>query len=156
MFVKTIKLKKAAKTLVILLIALAVLFLALYSLNRLISPKGITLESQSEQIEFLSGLGWEISPEPIDCRTVMIPEEWNEVYTQYNSLQLQQGFDLDGYRGKYAEIYTYEIYNYPDGDEPKQNIVAHLMICDGRLIAGDVCSTEFGGFMQGLMKTEQH
>ena len=93
----------------------------------------------------------ETSPEPIDCRSVIIPQEWSDVYTQYNELQLQQGFDLDKYRGEYAEIYTYEIYNYGDS---RQNIVANLIICDGKLIAGDVCCTELGGFMQGLVKSD--
>ncbi len=151
MFVKTIKLKKTAKILAYVLCVLVAVFGVVFIFNRLFAPQGIMLSSQQEQLEFLHGLGWETSVEPIDCRSVVIPEEWSDVYTEYNELQIQQGFDLDKYRGKYAEIYTYEIYNYGDS---RPNIVANLIICDGRLIAGDVCCTELGGFMQGLVKAD--
>ena len=151
MFVKTIKLKKTAKILAYVLCILIAALCVVFVFNRLFAPKGISLGTTQEQIEFLEGLGWETSPEPIDCRSVIIPQEWSDVYTQYNELQLQQGFDLDKYRGEYAEIYTYEIYNYGDS---RQNIVANLIICAGKLIAGDVCCTELGGFMQGLVKSD--
>lgn len=152
MFVKTIKLKKAAAVLMYLLIALLIVFAAVFIINRTMAPKGIALTTQSEQLEFLKELGWETSPEPIDCRSVIIPETWNDVYTEYNKLQLQQGFDLEKYKGAAAEIYTYEVYNY-NGRRP--NVIANLTICDGKLIAGDVCCTELDGFMQGLAKLPQ-
>lgn len=151
MFVKTVKLKKIGKVLFVILCALIIVLAAVYAFNRIMEPKGITLAGESEQAAFLKELGWETSPAPIDVRTVVIPEEWNDVYTEYNNLQLAQGFDLDDFRGKAAEIYTYEIYNYGDS---RPNIIANLVICNDRLIAGDICCTELGGFMQGLMKVD--
>lgn len=151
MFVKTIKIKKIARALGIILVALIIALAAVYVFNRVMAPSGTTLSSEAEQKEFLKQLGWEVSPEPIDIRSVIIPEEWNDIYAEYNKLQLQQGFDLDKYRGKNAQIYTYEVYNYGDS---RPNIVANLIICDSKLIGGDVCCTELGGFMQGLAKAE--
>ncbi len=151
MFVKTIKIKKIARVLGIILVALIIALAAVYVFNRVMAQGGKTMSSEAEQMEFLKGLGWEVSEKPIDVRSVIIPQEWNDIYAEYNKLQLQQGFDLDKYRGKNAEIYTYEVYNYGDS---RPNIVANLIICDSRLIGGDVCCTELGGFMQGLAKAE--
>ncbi len=151
MYVKTVKMRSVLKTLVTVLIIAAVVFAAIYTLNRLLKPSAITLETESERIAFLEGLGWETSGEAINCREVTIPEEWNEVYVKYNDLQLEQGFDLSKYKGRPAVIYSYSILNY---DGKPQNIVANLVICGDKLIGGDVSCTELGGFMQGLAKTK--
>ncbi len=150
MFVKTVKVKKVAQILGYILLALLLVFVAVFLFNRFYgSSKTIALPDEASQLEFLHDLGWVTSESAIDVRSVIIPEEWNDVYSQYNELQLEQGLDLSGYKGCAVEIYTYEIYNYGEED----NIVVNLMICDGVLIAGDVCCTELGGFMQGLVKT---
>ncbi len=151
MFVKTIKIKKIARILGIILVALVAALAAVYVFNRTMATGGTVLSSEADQTAFLKDLGWEASSEPIDVRSVVIPQEWNDIYAEYNKLQLQQGFDLDKYRGKNAEIYTYEIYNYGDS---RPNVVANLIICDSKLIGGDICCTELGGFMQGLKKAE--
>ena len=151
MYVKTVKMRSVLKTLVTVLIIAAVVFAAIYTLNRLLKPSAITLETESERIAFLEGLGWETSGEAINCREVTIPEDWNEVYVKYNDLQLEQGFDLSKYKGRPAVIYSYSILNY---DGKPQNIVANLVICGDKLIGGDVSCTELGGFMQGLAKTK--
>lgn len=148
MFVKTVKIKSLLKILLILMAIAGVLLLAVTFVNRLTDRNKIILEDIPAQVAFLESLGWETSVEPVDVREVIIPEEWNSVFEEYNDLQKQQGFDLDKYRGKQATIYTYQVLNY-DGAE---NVVANLMVFDGRLIAGDVCSAELGGFMQGLCK----
>lgn len=148
MFVKTVKIKSLLKILLILMAIAGVLLLAVTFVNRLTDRNKIILEDIPSQVAFLESLGWETSVEPVDIREVIIPEEWNSVFEEYNDLQKQQGFDLDKYRGKQATIYTYQILNY-DGAE---NVVANLMVFDGKLIAGDVCSAELGGFMQGLCK----
>ena len=149
MFVKTVKIKSIVKALVTILIIAAAIFAAIYALNRLIKPSAIVLETEADQLQFLRDLGWETSDSAINCREVTIPEEWNEVYTKYNELQLAQGFDLEKYRGKTATIFSYSILNY---DGKPDNMVANLVICEGRLIGGDVSCTELGGFMQGIAK----
>ncbi len=98
-------------------------------------------------------MGWQVSVEPIDVREVTVPSEWNEVFSQYNAIQMQQGFDLDDFRGKNVTIYTYEVYNYENKPE---NIIANLMVYENKLIGGDVSCTELGGFIQGLMKHENN
>ena len=149
MFIKTVKIKSILKALVIILVIAAAIFAVIYAVNRMLKPSAITLATETDRLGFLSNLGWETSGEPINCREVIIPEEWNEVYTKYNELQLQQGFDLSKFRGKTATVYTYTILNY---DGKPDNMVANLVICEGRLIGADVSCTELGGFMQGIAK----
>lgn len=153
MFVKTVNVKNICKTIfTVLFIALAVLAVILFVRN-LTSDDSIILETEQQRQEFLSSMGWQVSAEPIDIREVMIPSEWNEVFSQYNAIQMQQGFDLDDFRGKSVTIYTYEVYNYENKPE---NMIANLMVYDGRLIGGDVSCTELGGFIQGLMRIENN
>ena len=153
MFVKTVNVKNACKTVfTVLFIALAILAVILFVRN-LTSDSSVILETEEQRQELLHSLGWQVSAEPIDVREVIIPSEWNEVFSQYNAIQMQQGFDLDDHRGKNVTIYTYEVYNYEDKPE---NMIANLMVYENKLIGGDVSCTELGGFIQGLMKIENN
>ncbi len=149
MFVKTVKIKNVLRALVTVLIVAAIIFAAVYGLNRLIGRKAVKLSSEAEMIEFLRNLGWETSDQAINIRDVTIPEEWNEVYTKYNDLQKQQGFDLDKFRGEPATVYSFRILNY---EEHPDNMVANLLVCDGCLVGADISCTELGGFMQGVAR----
>ena len=111
MFVKTVKIKSLLKILLILMAIAGVLLLAVTFVNRLTDQNKIILEDIPAQNAFLESLGWETSVEPVDIREVIIPEEWNSVFEEYNDLQKQQGFDLDKYRGKQATIYKYQMPN---------------------------------------------
>ena len=81
------------------------------------------------------------------ARTVTLPDEVSGVIAQYNALQKQQGFDLEPYAGKEIESYTYELMNYPNGEE---GVVAQLFVYKGRAIAGDIHSSALGGFMHSI------
>ncbi len=152
MIVKTVKIKGILKTLLTVLVIAAVILAAVYAINRFISAKrAIKLSTEEEMLTFLHDLGWETSETAINIREVTIPSEWNDVYTRYNDLQRQQGFDLDKFRGETASVYSFRILNY---DSHPDNMVANLLIREGRLIAADISCTELGGFMQGIAKAE--
>lgn len=150
MFVKTIKLKKPNPIALVLVLAAVLLLIGIWVFGS--GGEGIgnkyKLTSNAERTKFLTDLGWQVSANETDCKVVKVPSEFNKVYDVYNRLQKEQGFDLTKYKGKSVEIYTYDVYNYPNKAE---NILAHLIVCDGTLIGGDVCSSELNGFMQGLM-----
>ncbi len=97
--------------------------------------------------EYINSLGWEIESRSLTEKEIIIPSEFNEVYENYNKLQKEQGFDLSDYRGKKAMLYTYNVTNYPS--EP-ENIVINLIVLDGKVIGGDVCSLELDGFMVAM------
>ena len=154
MFIKTIKVKKpnllAAAMLAGIICLLTIVALTAFKFAK----KGsYTLENEQQRQEFLKEMGWEVGAEFDECRQILIPEEFNDVYNSYNDLQKQQGFDLSAYKGKSCNIYTYKVSNYKDHEE-KDDVVCHLMICDNKLIGGDVCSVELDGFMQGLKNTD--
>lgn len=150
MFIKTIKVKKpnllAAALLVVIACLLAVVALTAYRFSK---KSQYTLGNEAQRQQFLKQMGWEVSGEFDECRQVLIPEQFNEVYEGYNELQKQQGFDLSAYKGKSCDVYTYKVRNYK-GHEDKDDVRCNLMICDDVLIGGDVSSTELDGFMQGL------
>lgn len=99
------------------------------------------------RVSFLKQLGWEVEPEPVEFMEVQIPQEFDEVYTKYNEIQLEQGMDLTKYQGKRVMRYTYAIKNYPSGET---GICANILIYKNKLIGGDVCSSKLDGFMHGL------
>ena len=151
MFIKTVKIKSfwaAVTVLAIVVVAAAAVLFAFKHAQEKTAAYRMTNETQRQQ--FIKDLGWKVSDEYDTCRIVIIPEEFDEVYKNYNDLQKQQGFDLTEYKGRTVEIYSYPVYNY----EGEQNVMMNLMICDGMLIGGDVCCTELDGFMHGLKKPQ--
>lgn len=109
------------------------------------NPKG--RGNNQARIEYLQEYGWEVKPEPVSTEELRIPEELDENYTDYLSLQEGQGFDLKRYAGKRVKRYTYEITNYPTGE---QGILANLLIYRKAVIGGEVLSPQLDGFLHGF------
>ena len=97
--------------------------------------------------QYLESFGWTVEPEPLAVEELLIPEEFDETYTQYLELQSSQGFDLTQYCGKRVKRYTYVITNYPTGETGVQ---AGLLIYKNTVIGGDVLSPQLGGFIHSL------
>lgn len=109
------------------------------------SPKGV--KSNDDRVAYLESYGWTVNPEAARVEELIIPEEFDDTYTQYLALQSGQGFDLTQYSGKRVKRYTYEITNYPTGEAGVQ---AGLLIYKNTVIGGDVLSSQLGGFIHGL------
>ena len=101
------------------------------------SPKGI--KTNEDRIAYLESYGWQVSADPLSVEELAIPEEFDETYTQYLSLQSGQGFDLEKYKGKRVKRYTYEISNYPTGETGVQ---AGLLIYKNTVVGGEVLSSQ--------------
>ena len=69
--------------------------------------------------------------------------------SQYNRMQLAQGYDLNAHLGESCQQYSYRLLNYPDSDSP---VFVTLYIQGSQLIAGDIHSNALNGFMHGLKK----
>lgn len=105
--------------------------------------------SQESIVEFLNDCGCSVGS-PI-LKEITIPEKFGEVYESYNKLQKEQGFDLSRYKGESAVSYTFPVIGYRDENgELCENVQAHVLVYDGRIIGGDIASTELDGFMKGL------
>ena len=155
MFIKTFKVKKKAGTAVLIGLFLVLIAAAVLIVKASSGKADIyTLKTEEDRQAFISEMGWEADKEYTECKVVLIPEKWNDVYTKYNELQKEQGFDLEKYKGKTCEIYTYHVRNY-EGYENSDDVYIDLYICDGVLIGGDVCSWGLDGFMQGLKRGDE-
>ena len=107
----------------------------------------VSASTDEERRDYLSSFGWSCNDE-YETKELTIPQKWNKVYTDYNEIQLNQGFDLSGYKGKRVTLYTYTINNYKD---LTQGVVADMLVCDGVLIGGDICNTSAeNGFLVGF------
>ena len=110
-----------------------------------VSPKGV--RTNEDRIAYLGSYGWTVSEEPVSVEELIIPEEFDETYSQYLDLQASQGFDLTEYAGKRVKRYTYQVTNYPTGET---DIQAGLLIYKTTVSGGDVLSAQLGGFIHGL------
>lgn len=104
--------------------------------------------TNEERIDFLSQFGWEVENEPVSLETVNIPQNFNRVYNRYNEIQLEQGLNLLDYAGKECKRVSYRVTNYPESDG---TVNANLLIYEGRVVGGDISSTELNGFMHGFV-----
>lgn len=107
----------------------------------------------ADRLNFLTGFGWEAAEDPLEVKEVLIPNEFDDTYTNYNEIQKAQGFDLSKYKGCRVKRWTYLIRNFP-GYETKDCIHANLLVYEDQIIGGDVCSVELSGFMQGFQKLQ--
>jgi len=103
--------------------------------------------SNEERLAFLRSFGWEVSQDPTQTQEVRIPQNFNDVFTRYNQMQQEQGFDLSAYAGKIAKRYVYKITNDTGGS---QDHYATLLVYRNKIIGGDVTSTAQGGAMHGF------
>ena len=89
--------------------------------------------------QVLVNMGYVPSAEPVEVVELVIPEQWGAVYMNYNELQRQGGFDLEPYKGRACVRYTYEI--------PDMFARGNILVCDGKIIGGDICSITLDGIM---------
>lgn len=150
MFIKSFKTSKVE--LIVLIMGLVVFIAVLCyifmpknntestSANNVTSVTKFLVNAQDEEgrEQFLSQFGWEVKPEPLDARDVVIPAEFDESYTEYNNIQKILGFDLSKYKGCKVKKWVYAVTNYPGIPD---NVTATLLIADGKVIGGDISST---------------
>lgn len=105
------------------------------------------VSTNEDRITYLEGNGWRVTTEPLAVEELLIPDEFDETYTEYLALQQSQGFDLTKYCGKRIKRFTYEITNYPTGEAGVQ---ASLLIYKNQVIGGEVLSPRLDGFIHGL------
>ena len=105
-------------------------------------------ETNAQRIAFLESFGWEVEPEEDEILEVVIPKQLDDVYLQYNEIQLAQGCDLSNFTGKRCKRYTYVVNNYPGQAE---DVRANILTYKGKIIGGDICSVKLDGFMHGFV-----
>ncbi len=124
----------------------ACVFLRMDSAKEPQEPQEVIGETNEERVAFLTSFGWQVEEQAAETREVMIPAQFNDVYTAYNAMQQAQGFDLLPYAGQVCTQYKYKIVNYPD----KTEVYATLLVYGRVVIGGDVACAEADGFMHGF------
>ena len=107
------------------------------------------LSNNNARVEYLKGLGWEVTTSPVESGQVRIPQASTDIYDRYNDLQKAQGFDLTNYAGKTVMRYVYQVNNYPGATEP---VYATLLIYKNQVIGGDITNTAANGAIEGLLR----
>ena len=97
---------------------------------------------------FLAELGWEIDPASEEAKTIVIPDALDPVLTEYNTLQIAQGYDLTKHLGDECRQYTYLLTNY-DGAGDEQVYIC-IYVKGQKVIAGDIHTNSMNGFMHGI------
>lgn len=105
------------------------------------------IKSADDVKTFLAQFGWKVKDGEPECVKVVIPEEFDKIFTAYNDIQRAQGLDLAKYKRKEVTRYTFEIENYAGYDAP---VLANVLVYRGKVIGGDVCSADVKGFISGF------
>ncbi len=154
MQVVTIKAKPKTVFGIILALTGIIVIILTFTLNHpektVSASKNVSCSTADERRGFIKSLGFE--PDIVEeQKDIIIPKEFNEVYTKYNEIQKKQGFDLEPYKGKAAVIYTYKILNY----EKNENVIANLIVCEDKLVGADLCDPSADdGFLVELIKND--
>ena len=107
------------------------------------------VKTANDVVEFLSQFGWEVTPEPVEVKTVTVPSEFDKVFSAYNEIQKAQGLNLSKFKGKDVTRYTLCVTNYPDYEG---TVYANVLVYRNRVIGGDICSADVAGFVHGFEK----
>ena len=140
--------KKIFLFLILAVIAVAAVFFYSKAKSESEADEMFTMATNAERVEFLNEQGWIVKPDPVSKEEVTVPSVFEGVYADYVTLQQEQGFDLEKYMGRPVVIITYQVLNYPDHPD---NVTATMMICDNRLIGGDVSMAGDNGFTEPLI-----
>lgn len=163
MFILTVKSNRIKKIIIFIFLAALILF-SIFTLKAIttdsnnqtsknvsVNKCSLNVKSNEDRVNFLSQFGWEVNPEPLEIVEVIIPEKFNATYENYNAIQKSQDLDLSKYKGKKCTRFTYQILNHKDSPKGTR---ANLLIFKNKIIGGDICSVELGGFMHGFSQNE--
>ncbi len=103
--------------------------------------------THEERMSFFSQFGWEIDENPAVVKEVIIPDEFDDTYEEYNDIQRQQKLDLEKYKGARVKLWSYNILNYPGYENTDGIIQGNILVYENTVVGGDVCSNELDGFM---------
>lgn len=159
MFILSLKSFKGKLILLVAVVTAAVILLTVINKNessaadsaQTDSTVNFSAQTQEEIMNFIEGTGYSVESEPVSVTETVIPHEFDEVYTQYNELQKKNGFDLSVYKGCTVKKWTFKVTDYPDY-ENSDAIQLTILVYKGKVIGGDVCSTELDGFMHELFR----
>lgn len=126
---------------------LAILIIAFLIFGQFASAKTKNIDgsTNAKRTEYIKSLGIEPDDTNVSSKQITIPQDFSEVYKEYNRLQKKAGFDLSRYKGENATIYNYAIC----GSDKE----LHLIVCKNKIIGGDIADINVDGEMLPLKRT---
>ena len=118
-----------------------VLYIGIVILARVLTPVSECMYS-----DIVRQMGYDVEEKPCEIVEFTIPEKFTPVYEKYNSMQKESGYNLENYRGRKCKRYTYLI--------PTENIRANILVCDGKIIGGDISGITLDGIMIPIKKAD--
>ena len=109
-------------TLVVILIVTMLMFTVISKQNNNLTPE-----------QYLKNLKYDI--EYIDEIEIIIPQTFNQILKEYNTLQKEQGFDLSKYRGKKC---TKKRFVISSPKNKSQKYIADMIVHEEKLIGGHI------------------
>jgi len=105
----------------------------------------ISVKSEKGRLEYIKALGFGVDEKSVSVKSSTVPDVFDAATEQYNALQKMQGFDLEKYKGKKVNSYTYEVSSFPDGTKTgSADFLVTLVIYKNKVVAADLCSMETG------------
>lgn len=129
-----------------LAVILAIIIIVFLIFSQIASAKTNSIDgsTNAKRTEYIKCLGIEPDDSNVSSKEITIPQDFNEVYKEYNRLQKKAGFDLSRYKGEAATVYNYNIC----GSDRE----LHLIVCKNKIIGGDIADISFNGKMLPLKK----
>lgn len=157
MFIFSVKADK--RKICVVLAALLLVVTAVIVIARIRSEKpsavsaglkySLSAGTSEERVAFFQQFNWQVAPEPVSVQDVTIPTAFNDVYSNYNRIQKEQGLDLTPYAGKVCRQWVYAVLNYPQQGQDAQ-VRATILVYNNRVVGGDLSTTAVDGFMTGF------
>lgn len=101
------------------------------------TASGASVKNEQAAADYLRAVGEEDAAQ-LSCERITIPEQFDEVYEEYNGMQRQSGFELSEYKGKDALRFTFALTRHDAS-------YAVLLVRDCAVIGGHYSNGEYGG-----------
>ena len=132
--VKTTKTKILGTACVILAVIIAaILFFGEKTSGKAAESISLHVANNEKRIEYISSKGFKTAEEPSSVEEILLPEEPDEILSEYNDIQKKSGFDLSPYYGKTVMKYVYPVL------EEEETFVT-LYVFSEKIIGADVSS----------------
>lgn len=99
-------------------------------------------------VEYITSLGWQVDERCADISYLTIPSEFDSVFSAYNDIIAEGGFDLTPYKNCRAVRYSYIVQNFKS--LPSESVRINILIYQGKIISADISSLAPGGFLKAL------
>ena len=116
-----------------LAVILALIILALVILGQFstVSRRYADGSTHRKRMEFLALYNIEVAQNAVITKESRLPEELTGTVKAYNEIIKTAGFELSDFLGKSITVYGYTL-----KAEPQKTV--NLILCDGKIIAGDI------------------